>query len=391
MSTSGRRVIWLILLPLLIVVVLALAGWWGIQSLISSFAGPAPVKYDTPTQLASVSVPQPANSLVWSADGAYLAAGICGSGTSDVYVVDAGKASVTNTVKVTGWVEALAFSPDSKYVAVGARQAAPAAAAPESAELVVFDVPAFTPKFTVKAGGPDRSFLELAWAPDGKALYAIDGPADNGGQAEVRRWAVPDFKDHPAIKTPQLGSYKSLAASPDGKTLAVADEPIAVGARWVRLFDLADGTERSSFKADHPMDRLAFTPDGKAVVIFAPGHLSWFAPTGRPEGSGSVRLALQPAGLAEQRSHYAVSPDGSVQARGYEKHRGFGDLGWDNRANEFGAFVEVTATAPAKTWTWRVGNAADGPAVAFSPDGTKIAGTVGSAGGASILIWAVPK
>jgi hypothetical protein len=89
-----------------------------------------------------------------------------------------------------------------------------------------------------------------------------------------------------------------------------------------------------------------------------------------------------------------VSPDASKQARGYEKHRLFSDIGgaFDGRANEFGAFVEVTASAPAKTWTWRVGDSSEGgPAVAFSPDGTKIAGTVGHAGGASVLIWAVPK
>jgi WD40 repeat protein len=388
--SSGRRVVWLILLPLLILVGLVLAGIWGVHSLISSFAGPAPVKYDTPTQLASVSLPQPANSLVWSADSAYLAAGTWSAGPSDVYVVDAGKASVMHTVKVTGWVESLAFSPDGKYVAVGARQAVPVAA--ESAELVVFEIPAFTPKFTAKAGGPENGFLDLAWAPDGKALYAVDGPASGGAdKGQVRRWAVPDFKEQPTIKTPQLGSYKSVAASPDGNTLAVADE------RWVCLFDLGDGTERSSFKVDHPLDRLGFTPDGKAVGIYSPDHLSWWdVATGKPAQPNPARFALLPAGLDDQRSHYSVSPDGSTQARGHEKHRLFSDIGgaFDGRANEFGAFVEVTATAPAKTWTWSVGNTggtSGSPAVAFSPDGTKIAGTVGPADGASVLIWAVPK
>jgi len=67
---------------------------------------------------------------------------------------------------------------------------------------------------------------------------------------------------------------------------------------------------------------------------------------------------------------------------------GFGDLGWDNRQNEFGSFVRVTERATEKTWTWRVGEAqaiADAPAVAFSPDGRKLTGTVKQPSAGSIL------
>ena len=67
------------------------------------------------------------------------------------------------------------------------------------AELVVFDVPAFTAKFTARSGRrPTKSrqgFTDLAWAADGKALYAIDDPGAYGEKAAVRRWAVPDFAD----------------------------------------------------------------------------------------------------------------------------------------------------------------------------------------------------
>jgi hypothetical protein len=55
----------------------------------------------------------------------------------------------------------------------------------------------------------------------------------------------------------------------------------------------------------------------------------------------------------------------------------------------------MTHGATARTWTWRVGDQtqgyADVPAVAFSPDGTKLAVTVKQWDGGSILIWAVPK
>jgi WD40 repeat protein len=376
---------------------LGLLAWWSVRSYR---AGAAPNSYESPTQLASVSVPHGPNSLAWSADGAYLAAGAWGwnpageeTGPSEVFVVDVAKASVTTTLKATGMVQGLAFSPDGKWLAVATRQNITYGAAP--AVLVVFDVPAFTAKFTAKAIGPENGFIDLAWAADSKALHAIEGPADSGGKSEVRRWDVPAFTEQPAIRVPQ--TIRALAVSPDGRTLAVA-EKTAMNARMIRLFDLGKGTEQASFKVgdDNGVPRLAFTSDGKAVGVFDGRQLSWWevvtdVVTGRPAKPDPARFAIQPAGLSDDPSHHAVSPDGSMQARGYERHRGFGDLGWDNRGNEFGAFVDVTASAPAKTWTWRVGASAHGPALAFSPDGTRLAGTVTQSSGESILIWAVPK
>ena len=52
----------------------------------------------------------------------------------------------------------------------------------------------------------------------------------------------------------------------------------------------------------------------------------------------------------------------------------------------------MTEVATAKTWTWRVSAAQlDMPAVAFSPDGKKLAATVWQPSGGSIEIWAVPE
>jgi WD40 repeat protein len=306
--------------------------------------------------------------------------------------VDVGKSSVVATLRATSWVEGLAFSPDGKWLAVASRPSVPGGAAP--AELVVFDVPGFAARFTAKADSHENGFIDLAWAADSKSLHAIDGPLDNAqGKAEVRRWDVPAFTQQPAIPVPQTVRYSALAASPDGRTLAVA-EATATNARMIRLFDLGTGTVRSSFKVgeDNGAARLGFTPDGKALAVFDGRGLSWWdVATGRPAKPDPARFTIQPAGRSHFPSNDAVSPDGRVKARGYEKHRGFGDLGWDNRANEFGAFVEVTQSAPEKVWTWRVGEEASAPAVAFSPDGTRLAGTVGQAGGASILIWAVPR
>jgi hypothetical protein len=47
-------------------------------------------------------------------------------------------------------------------------------------------------------------------------------------------------------------------------------------------------------------------------------------------------------------------------------------------------------TTRASERTWRVGRG-NPPALAFSPDGTRLASTVAEPTGGSILIWAVPK
>jgi WD40 repeat protein len=374
---------------------------WGVRSFLApSQGGSSAVSLDTATQLASVSVPGLPNSLAWSADGSYLAAGTWGLAATgeirpgEVYVVDVAKASVLTTLKAKSGVEGLAFSPDGKWLAVAARPSLPASGTPT--ELVVFDVPAFTARFTAKAGSPEHGFIDLAWAADSKSLHAIDGPPDYApGKPEVRRWAVPAFTEHEhPIRTTQSTAYTALAVSPDGGTLAVV-ERIKVIARMIRLFDLGEGTERLSFKAGDNIEgvRLGFTPDGKAVGAFDTNRLSWWdVATGRPAEPRAARFAVQPAGLSELRSRAAVSPDGGWQAWGYERHPGLGHLSWDNEEKEYGGFVKVTESAPAKTWTWRVSRAQYPPTVAFSPDGTRLAGTVRQpSGGGSILIWAVPK
>jgi WD40 repeat protein len=389
MAVSTRRATRLIWVPLLLVAVFGLLALWGIWSFW------APTRDDTPTQLASVPVPVQPNSLAWSADGGHLAAGTATdeSGSCEVFVVDGAQASVAATLKATGWVQGLAFSPDGKWLAVATRQSVPTGPAP--AELVVFDVPTFTPKLMAKAGGAETGFIDLAWAADNKALYAIEGPAEYvQGNSEIRSWNVPALTEQPAIRVPQ--TLRGLAVSPDGRTLAVA-EKAASNARLIRLFDPGQGKEQASFKIgdDNGTPRLGFTSDGKAIGVYD-GHqqaLTWWeVVTGRPAKPNPARFAMQPAGLSDDPSHSSLSPDGIWLARGYERHRGFGDLGWDNREKEFGGFVDLTVVATAKTRAWRVSDAQLAPpAVAFSPDGARLAGTVRQPSGGAILIWAVPK
>jgi WD40 repeat protein len=437
MSASTRRAIWFLGIPVLIAAVIAVAGvglltLWRARSFpnaLTPLTGvPVPGEpsspsrsQDAPPLLASISVPFEPMSLAWSADGRYLAAGTWGRREiglpderpkdSDVYVVDVAKASVVATLETADFVESLAFSPDGKWLAVGCRVTTSVPADAGHAELKVFAVPGFTAGFTTKARAPGDGFRDLAWSADSRSLYAIDGPVDEAvGTPRIRRWAAPAFteEEQPAIRVTHNTSYMALAVSPDGRKMAVAERVELGSKRMVRLFDLSDGAEKWSIKSDEDMlgTRLGFTPDGKTVGILDRYKLTWWdVATGssaepgwdvlvkRPAKPGVARFACQPAGLSYSRSCDAVSPDGAWRAGGIERHRGLGDLGFDNREKEFGAFVELTERTTAKTRTWRVGGmlSRKPPAVAFSPDGKKLACTIREQVNGAIHILAVPK
>src|SRR5262249_5440165 len=157
----------------------------------------------------------------------------------------------------------LAFSPDGKWLAVGTPtigDALKTLVGGQAGELAVFDVPAFTRKFTAKPSGAKVGFIDIAWSADSKVLCAIEGADLQGREkSQVRRWAVPAFTEQPAIRTPQSGKYSVLAISPDSATLAVGED-----GGLLRLFDAAKGAERSSFSMGRPATswRLALAADG---------------------------------------------------------------------------------------------------------------------------------
>lgn len=363
----------------------------------------------TPNRLAKISVPHHPTALVWSADGVYIAAGAWGSSApgkklspTEIYVIDVGRASVTTTLKVTASFTGpgLAFSPDGKWLAVGTPAWDLGATDPlqldEPGELAIYDVPAFTRKFTAKPGGGAKAgFIDLTWSADGKALYAVEGPRPSGHDEEksqIRRWAMPAFTEQPVIRAPESGRYSALAVSADGETLAVAEY---LG--LLRLFDLPKGTERTSFPSGKSVSlgwRLVFAADGKTIALFEEGRPSWFdTATGKPAEPKAARVAIQPAGLSDQWcSKYAISPDFSRQIRGDEHHPGLGIVLAESKLD--GAFINIKDSATGKAWRWRVGEAKDTgdmPAVAISPDGTKLAGAARQPDGEAIMIWEMPK
>ena len=420
MSTPIRRALYLFV-PLLILTALGSLTYWFVHW-NSSRNG---------LKLASIVVPAEPSALTWSPDGRYLAAGTMNSsrtrygqihavggkeaeGPGKVFIVDIGKESLSATIETVLGVTGLAFSPDGKRLAVATRDFGDGKT---EAELVVFAVPEFAPKHKAKSSGVKPGyFQDLAWGADSKSLHAIDHGPEQG--AKVRRWTIPDFAEQPAISI-ESGQIDALAAAPDGRTVAIVQHKGTVSSAesnttTLRLFNLEKGTEIWSRKEDNfsglhfSPGPVGFTADNKAVGVFLgwwspikdiegkPQWVSWFdVGTGKTANPAQARFAVQPASLAESRDQ-ATSADLRTRARAWNG-QGAGRAGMDSPE----AGVHLVQSDPFKDWYWdfeKMGSELRGglwaipgpPALAFSPDGKKLAGTLKLPSGWTIAIWAVP-
>jgi WD40 repeat protein len=149
-------------------------------------------------------------------------------------------------------VVSLAFSPDSKSLALGWHSGA----------IELWDVKQKKLVNTLKYTG---SLHAVAWSPDGKKVAAAGGPkvyVFNPQTGAILKTF--DFKTGP---TPAHPTIKSLAFGPDSKTLAAGGwDGIA------RLYNLAAANPtdpRNHRRCDghlSAIDSIAFSPDGRTIV-----------------------------------------------------------------------------------------------------------------------------
>jgi WD40 repeat protein len=229
--------------------------------------------------------------------------------------------TVTN-VGLKGNLAAVAVSPDAKIVAAS--------------------LPDGTTRLLDAAGRELRRLRSaeqagaLAFSPAGKWLIT-------GGML-VRKWDVATGEEIPILRQP-AHPLRSLALSPDGKTVAFADDRDNL-----RLADVATG--KTLFQRTIPNRAgIAFSPDGKRFAAAAGDNAIVFWNMGQLQGAPAAVLAC-----VDKVHAFVFSPDG--------KHLATAEGGWFVRVYEVASQRAVLAIQPP-------GNSVFG--VAFSPDGKRLA------------------
>ena len=233
-------------------------------------------------------------------------------------------------VPVVSPIGSLAFSPDSKILAVGGYQ---------QVELLG----SATGKILATLSGHADLVRSLAWTPDGRRLVAAGGLPQRGG--EIKVWDVVGRKLLRTINGHTDCIY-SVAVSPDGKLAASGSYD-----KLIKLWDIETGAEVRTLK-DHidAVFAVAFSPDGKCLASGAQDRTVkiWEVRTGErlytmSEALDSVTaLAFSPSG----KQLAAAGVDKTI--RTYELGEKSGTLAESVMADE-DTVLELTYTPDGKT------------------------------------------
>jgi WD40 repeat protein/serine/threonine protein kinase len=278
---------------------------------------------------------EPLFALAFSRDGARLATGDRG-GTVKLW--DVATDHHLRPMRHKLWVSAVAFSPNGGLVASGGRDRVAKVWDSANGQLVA------------TLSGHRMEVHDIAFSPNGEQLAT--GSRDD----DVRRWNVQSGAELRRLPG-HAGWVLSLAYGPNGRQIATANQD-----GTVRLWDAQTGTESAAFPL-HPGAALAvrYSPDGARIASAGLDHRLkiWDPVTGKV--LVNVRCDSHPGAMTMKAGMLAFSPDGRwiAACTGAGGTVGGEVCVWDSRTGGLAATMR--------------GHSNHINAVAFTPDGTRIA------------------
>jgi len=237
------------------------------------------------------------HAMAFSPDGKYLAA----SAVRDLNVWDVATGKKVYNARQKVYIRHIAFSPDGKIMAFGGGDGI------EDVQIYLVETTQFKEEVQ-KIGEKGATYNTFAFSPGGKTLITA-------GTCCVETWEVATGRKLDKLQ-PQTAGFVGAALSPDTKTLAV----YTFHNETMTLWDTVTGNEIRRMdgpglgKVAHV--HMSFTADGKQLAAQASNRtiFIWDPATGKVIRSFGRHASPAPAEVGSKSSFLALSPDGKFLA-----------------------------------------------------------------------------